>query len=375
MQQNIFKKIIFSLIFTLSFYLCFAANNSIDSRTALAMYKVGNTWYLIDENGKELFSSNKILDIEQYNENLLGAYVIERGYVSSVYFNNAGKIKLKSPTNLPFNFQDGLALVMQINDTNNKDVKFGFINKSGKLVVPIKYLDVIPFSCGLAYIMNFDERGYINTKGKFVIPMQKGFAGYGFSENLSPISDADKALFGFIDTVGNLVIDYQFDEVGQFSEGLCKAYKRGNFGYINTKGIFVISPQFDEATEFQENRAFVSVFNFEKDAHQWGIIDKDGRHITPYIFDGYKRYSEKIAAVQSGDYWKYIKYDGSDLSNKQYKFAGSFKNSKAFVVNTNDTKMFINTEGETIFEIPKNAEIVLDCRNNERYETETKETK
>ena len=37
--------------------------------------------------------------------------------------------------------------------------------------------------------------------------------------------------------------------------------------------------------------------------------------------------------------------------------------------------MFINTEGETIFEIPKNAEIVLDCRNNERYETETKETK
>lgn len=367
------KKLIQKKIIIISLFFLFVLQNiiaKVEENPALTVYKVDKTWVMLDEQGKELFSTNKFLDIEKYSNGMLGAYIIENGYLSSVYFNNSGKIQIKSPTNLPFEFIDGLALVIQVNDTNEKDVKFGYINTKGKLIVPVQYLDVLPFSDSLAYIMNFDERGYINTTGKIVIPMKKGYAGYGFAEGLSAVSCSDRALFGFIDKKGNLVMDYQFEEVGRFSEGLCKVYKNGFFGYINTKGIFVINPRFYEVTDFKEGRAFASRFNFDKNIHEWALIDKDGVFLTLYEFNDKKNFSEGLASVKQDSLWKYIKLDASNNSTNLYKFAGSFKNGKAFVVTQDDEKLFINKAEEIILKLPKDSKIVLDCRTNERYEIE-----
>lgn len=350
---------------------CFVSNSLLSKpiqKNALAVYKSEKEWVVLNENGQKLYSTDKFLDIEQYSYGTLGAYIKENGYVSSVYFNNSGKIQLKSPTNLPFEFINGLALVIQVNDTNPKDAKFGFINTKGKMVVPVKYLDVLPFSDSLAYIMNFDERGYINTKGKFVIRLKKGYAGYGFSEGLSAISSTELSRFGFIDKKGKLVIDYKFEEVGKFSEGLCKVYKDGFFGYINKKGIIVINPRFDEATEFIEGRAFVSIFNFDKNIHEWAIINKDGTLLTLYQFEDKKYFSEGLAAVKKAGVWKYINTEGKDNTNKTYKFAGSFKNGKALVVTEDDKKFFINKNEEKILELPDNCQVILDCRTNERFD-------
>lgn len=350
---------------------CFVSNSLLSKtiqKNALAVYKSGKEWVVLNENGQKMYSTDKFLDIEQYSYGTLGAYIKENGYVSSVYFNNSGKIQLKSPTNLPFEFINGLALVIQVNDTNPKDAKFGFINTKGKMVVPVKYLDVLPFSDSLAYIMNFDERGYINTKGKFVIRLKKGYAGYGFSEGLSAISSTELSRFGFIDKKGKLVIDYKFEEVGKFSEGLCKVYKDGFFGYINKKGIIVINPRFDEATEFIEGRAFVSIFNFDKNIHEWAIINKDGTLLTLYQFEDKKYFSEGLAAVKKAGVWKYINTEGKDNTNKTYKFAGSFKNGKALVVTEDDKNFFINKNEEKILELPDNCQVILDCRTNERFD-------
>ena len=57
--------------------------------------------------------------------------------------------------------------------------------------------------------------------------------------------------WGFIDTKGQYVINPQFDNAGEFSEGLAPVEIGGKYGFIDTKGQYVINPQFDNAGEFR----------------------------------------------------------------------------------------------------------------------------
>lgn len=62
-------------------------------------------------------------------------------------------------------FSSGLAKVQ-------KDFKYGFIDRNGELVVPLKYDYAYDFSEGLAIVRKGKYFGYINSKGKEVIPLK-----------------------------------------------------------------------------------------------------------------------------------------------------------------------------------------------------------
>jgi hypothetical protein len=76
-----------------------------------------------------------------------------------------------------------------------------------------------------------------------------------------------------------------------------------------------------------------------------------------------------VAAVKkiNDTLWHYINYNAKPINSNKYKYCGSFKNGKAFVIDVDDRKYFINKNGDILFEIPINAEIVLDYRTNEKY--------
>ena len=61
-------------------------------------------------------------------------------------------------------FHDGYAIVANYTNKENGDKVFGFVDKKGKLVLPIEYMDAIPFSEGFAYVMKEGKRGYISNK-------------------------------------------------------------------------------------------------------------------------------------------------------------------------------------------------------------------
>lgn len=95
------------------------------------------------------------------------------------------------------------------------------------------------------------------------------------------------------------VIPPQFNNVGNFNEGLAPV-KVGDFwGYINTNKFF-IDPQYNEARIFSEGLAAVKIGDF------WGYIDKTGVPVIPPKFDGAGIFSEGLAAVKDGDKWGYI---------------------------------------------------------------------
>ena len=159
------------------------------------------------------------------------------------------------------NFSEGLALII----VNNK---YGFINKSGEVVIPIKFNSVRNFSEGLALIRVNNKWGFINKSGKIIIPTKFDYV-YGFSDGLARVMVNNK--WDFINKSGKVVIHTKFDYVDNFSEGLACVHVNNKYGFINKSGKVVIPIEFDSVDNFSKGLARVNVNN------KYGFINKSGK--------------------------------------------------------------------------------------------------
>ena len=85
--------------------------------------------------------------------------------------------------------------------------------------------------------------GYIDRSGKIMIEPQYKMIGR-FSEGLARVFLNDD--FGYIDKSATVVIKPQFDQTWHFSDGLAAVAYRGEWGFIDPTGGFAIKPQFFE---------------------------------------------------------------------------------------------------------------------------------
>ncbi len=251
-----------------------------------------------------------------------------------IFINTSGRKVFELPsnvTNVRF-FREGLAAV-EIND------KWGYIDKTGKIVIEPKYDEAVAFSEGLAlvqlgkksssiYLQSFTPYedvlyGYIDRTGKFVIePKYKG-ASLSFSESLTVVydSNSDNPLkvidrdnnvvanisragcnvhlgysegllpvklkskggwrkCGFIDREGNVAIEPQFDDALPFSEGLAAIKVNGKWGFIDTTGTMIIEPQYDKVSYYFTN-GLTSVT--KKPLLPKAYIDREGNYVWKMI--------------------------------------------------------------------------------------------
>ena len=143
-------------------------------------------------------------------------------------------------------FSEGLASVKDDND------KWGFIDKRGKLVIPCKwkgersnYLTVLSGICD-QFIYTFEEGmssvignnnkfGFIDKTGKLIIPCKWNKV-EGFREGFACVKD-DKDKWGFIDKTGKLIIPCKWYNVNSFEGGVARVQDdSGNWQYINKTG-------------------------------------------------------------------------------------------------------------------------------------------
>ncbi|MBN2026001.1 MAG: WG repeat-containing protein [Actinobacteria bacterium] len=108
--------------------------------------------------------------------------------------------------------------------------KWGFIDIYGNIVIEPQWDAVSLFSEGIAKVFYFDEDedAYIDMSGNLLF---RARTGSDFHEGLALINDGPKTIvvgevdesefrYGYMDTSGNVVIEIQFAEAGEFSEGL-----------------------------------------------------------------------------------------------------------------------------------------------------------
>lgn len=113
--------------------------------------------------------------------------------------------------------------------------KWGILTANGEQLAEVKFDSVGVFHDGLAVVKAAERYGYIDRSGAIVIPIQ-WMTAYDFSEGLAALR-VDKKHFQFIDTVGTVVIkSKKYDSVGRFRNGVCRVVKGGKVKWIDTKG-------------------------------------------------------------------------------------------------------------------------------------------
>ena len=156
--------------------------------------------------------------------------------------------------------------------------KFGYADKSGKVVIPCQWLYAEDFSEGLARIHKWNSwddnyQGFIDKNGDLLIPCQWKTA-KPFSEGLAAVMN-DNDMWGYIDKKGHLIIPCCWKGAQSFSDGLAVIKDLNkNCGFIDKMGLTVIPCQWKDATSFADGFAKVEDSN-----RKWWIIDKTGRII------------------------------------------------------------------------------------------------
>ncbi|MDR1465366.1 MAG: WG repeat-containing protein [Oscillospiraceae bacterium] len=183
-------------------------------------------------------------------------------------------------------FGEGLARV-------GKDGKFGYINTKGKLIIPLQYEEAETFWSGAARVRKGGKYGYIDQSGGIVYPLELDAVG-AEHEGLRCVRKDDK--IGFINSRGKLVIpleydtdyfvDYQYatNDFGRFFEnGLAVLKKDGKYGCVNTKNEVVLP--FTLAYEYMSNfdQGYAKVQ--EQSTQLAGVIDSRGQLVIPCLFN------------------------------------------------------------------------------------------
>jgi hypothetical protein len=205
------------------------------------------------------------------------------------YIDRSGEVVIPPRFDRAGPFSEGLAAVVLSAASPAKEARCGYIGHDGELFFTLPGRGCQSFSGGRAAVRLWEDVGeedlprerwgYVDRAGTMVIEPRfvPGFVGrteaadWRFSEGLACVLLGDRA--GFIDRSGELVIEARFERCKPFSGGLAAVVSGGRWGFIDEAGEMVISPQFDGTHGFVDGLAFVGVEG------RFGYIDREGRRV------------------------------------------------------------------------------------------------
>lgn len=184
--------------------------------------------------------------------------IITQGF-SQGFIDEAGAVVVRGDWDVASHFSEGLAAIGYDQTKQKFELRgrtfyssashpwyfWGFIDKTGKVVINTKFVHVSEFRDGIAVA---------------AIPIMSEWK------------------YGFIDRSGNWVIRPQFDWAGQFSEGLARVFVGGKYGFIDKSGTMIIKPRFTSALGFSEGLACVQIGGDVTKPVGMSVIRKGGRH-------------------------------------------------------------------------------------------------
>jgi hypothetical protein len=134
-------------------------------------------------------------------------------------------------------FSGGLVSV-----TSTLDHHWGIINRSGREVIPLKFLSAGPLGDGYSSATKAEGSALFDSHGRQLTPFKFGFKP-AFSGGLVPATLTGPSMtFGYMNASGVWIIPPRFADASGFSGKLARiTLKTGDFGYVNRRGKVVWS--------------------------------------------------------------------------------------------------------------------------------------
>ncbi len=317
----------------------------------------------MDKKGKIVIAP-QFIQIEPFSEGV-AAVKVGNTWGKWGYIDHAGKWVIKPTFDVAHSFHDGIAVVEEGTCSVLRSTRVNgfcyFIDKTGKRLSPNLNSFHQTLKCSEGLIPYFDEKsmlyGFIDKSGKMVVNPQFKNA-TGFSEGLAAVEVRETRKWGYIDKTGTLAIKPEFDFCDAFSEGLGVAVSGQKAGYINKQGQFVIKPQFADARPFKEGLAVVGIESgskakFREDSpKKYGFISPEGKFVIPAVYDGAGGFSDGFALVDKNEKSFLIDRKGKRLVTKEdVDFSLGFSDGLA-PIGIGMREGFIDKSGRPVIRLP-----------------------
>lgn len=269
---------------------------------------------------------------------------------------------------------------------------YGYINKSGEMVIKANFKRANGFSCGWALVLDEDnEYAYIDKDGKKakgaeadsysefyydrarfgegssysdrlygmwdkdfqeVIPADYKYLGNNSNDGLIVFSEGGKK-YGYLDEKGKVVIEEEWDDADGFDDGIAVVYEvnssnEARYGVIDTKGNELIEMQKKSLYNLGEGR--IAFYNDTK--KKYGMWDKKGEEIVSATYDAGYPFTCGLALVEKNEKCGYVNTKGEEVIDLQYAGAQQFYDDVAWVQKNAESKIeLIDKKGNTLFKL------------------------
>ena len=252
--------------------------------------------------------------------------------------------------------------------------KYGYIDKSGKLVIDMKFDYCEDFSENLAKVgigedLSSMKYGYIKTNGSYLIKpqfdiayaMHKGYALVGLKKGKD-------YKYGLVSNKGKIVVEPKYDyiDVGDYllDKGYAITSLNSQYGLVNLKTGKIIEPKYksialmsnyiriSSMVDGKEKYGFI-LFNGKviEPAFDWihhfgsiakvigmveidgkfGLMGADGKYVLEPKYDEIREFNDGITHVKLGDKYGYVDSDGSFLTDIEFEDISAFSKGISYV--------------------------------------------
>lgn len=250
--------------------------------------------------------------------------------------------------------------------------KWAILDEDGRFRTSFAFDAIEAINQGLAAVRKGDLHGYIDDRGREIIPIQyekirvlgpdrflardqsgwlllnrQGIPMDGPPyKNVSVLIDGFSvtkrdSLFGLITDDGQVVCSPKYNEITKFFEGLAMVSRNGKWGHMDQRGREVIPLIYDEVFVF-----FDSVCIARK-GDKWGYINRRNQTVLPFVFDYVEYFDQGRALVSRGGKWGYINIEGQEVIPLIYDRIHPSHDGMA-KIDFKGQQGYINWKGETI---------------------------
>lgn len=244
--------------------------------------------------------------------------------------------------------------IIKVNDKTIESSTINYQSVYGELYIPLReFVDKtlkksIFFHKGLVIISDkLDILDKIQDEAKINALIK--YISEGINQDTPIFRVGLEGKCGFIDKYGRVVIEPNFTDARNFSEGLAAVAQDGKYGFINKNGEMIIKPEYDMVWNFCEGMAR---FEIEK---KCGFIDKKGNVVVKPMYSSglTSDFHEGLSSVldESSGKFGYIDKKGEFAIKPAYKMCGIFSDNLAAVRDSETGKCgYIDKTGEYVIQ-------------------------
>ena len=229
-------------------------------------------------------------------------------------------------------FSEGLAVIK-----DEKTNRYGYIDKTGEVVIPCVYYRAHDFHNGLAVVdADVVKAGVIDKTGDFVIPAIYRTIN-DFTDEVTVASlrmddgGGESTIYEcVIDRRGNVIVPLKtYDYIAAYENGFARVYrtrKEGkdvyeDIGYIDTKGelaaiyasdrLIPIRDGYKGANGYRSRKEINGLIDICDEDSKWGLADTYGNVIMPCGYYDYFDHRGNLSIAKKGDKFYVVKINGT----------------------------------------------------------------